>query len=56
MLAMSLGFAVIVVGSVIEEIFLEVLRYQLAEAHTLENLTFTAGLMILAYSTYGARG
>lgn len=56
MLAMSLGFAVIVVGSVIEEVFLEVLQYQLVEAHTLENLVVAVGLMILVYSIYGARG
>jgi len=55
MLAMSLGFAVIVVGSVIEEVFLEVFRYQFLEAHTLENLTVAVGLMILVYSIYGAR-
>ena len=56
MLAMSLGFAVIVVGSVIEEVFLEVLGYQLVEAQTLENLAVAVGLVILAYSIYGARG
>lgn len=56
MLAMSLGFAVIVVGSVIEEVFLEVFQYQLVEAHTLENLAVAVGLMILVYSLYGARG
>ena len=56
MLAMSLGFAVIVVGSVIEEVFLEVLQYQLVEAHTLENLVVAMGLVILVYSIYGARG
>jgi hypothetical protein len=39
MLAMSIGFAVIVVGSVIEEVFLELLHYQLVEAHTLEKVT-----------------
>ena len=55
MLAMSIGFAVIVVGSVIEEIFLEVFHYQLVEAHTLENLAFAVGLLILVYSIYGAR-
>jgi hypothetical protein len=56
MLAMSLGFAVIVVGSVIEEVFLEVLGYQMVEAHTLENLAVAVGLMILVYSIYGAHG
>jgi branched-subunit amino acid ABC-type transport system permease component len=56
MLAMSIGFAVIVVGSLIEEIFLEVFRYQLVEAHTLENLAVAIGLLILVYSIYGARG
>jgi hypothetical protein len=46
---------VIVVGSVIEEISLEVFHYQLVEAHTLENLAFAVGLLILVYSIYGAR-
>ncbi len=55
MFAMSLGFAVIVVGSMIEEIFLEVLGYGFLEAHTLENVAVAAGLMILVYSIYGAR-
>jgi hypothetical protein len=55
MLAMSIGFAVIVVGSVIEEVFLELLHCQLVEAHTLENLAFAVGLLILVYSIYGAR-
>lgn len=55
MLAMSIGFGVIVVGSFIEEILLEVLRYPLIEAHTLENLTEAIGFIILVYSIYGAR-
>lgn len=55
MLAMSLGFGVIVIGSLIEEVFLEVLRYPLIEAHTLENLTVAIGFVILVYSVYGVR-
>jgi hypothetical protein len=56
MLAMSVGFAIIVLGSLIEEVSLEVLGYQLVEAHTLENVAVAIGLVILVYSIYGARG
>jgi hypothetical protein len=56
MLAMSVGFAIIVLGSLIEEVSLEVLGYQLVEAHTLENVAVAVGLVILVYSIYGARG
>jgi hypothetical protein len=55
MLAMSFGFGVIVVGSLIEEVFLEVLHYPLIEAHTFENLTVAIGFVILVYSIYGVR-
>ncbi len=55
LLAMSIGFGVIVVGSMIEEVLLELLRYPLIEAHTLENMTVAVGFIILVYSLYGAR-
>jgi hypothetical protein len=52
---MSVGFAIIVLGSLIEEVSLEVLGYQLVEAHTLENVAVAVGLVVLVYSIYGAR-
>jgi len=55
MLAMSLGFFVIIMGSLIEEVALEILRYSLAEAHVVENSIVAAGLLILVYSIYGVR-
>lgn len=56
MLAMSLGFVIIVIGSLIEEVFLEVLQYPLIEAHAIENSVVAVGLLVLVYSLYGARG
>jgi len=55
MLAMSLGFMVILVGSLIEELIVEMLGYQLILAHTLENSVVAVGLLILVYSIYGVR-
>ncbi len=56
MLAMSVGFLVIIMGSLMEEFFLELLGYPLIEAHALENSVVAVGLLILVYSIYGARG
>ena len=55
MLAMAFEFGVIVIGSLIEEVFLELFRYPLVEAHTLENLTVAIGFVILVYSIYVVR-
>jgi hypothetical protein len=56
MLAMSLGFAVIVIGSLMEEVLLELLAFPMIEAHMLENLIVAAGLLLIVYSIYGTRG
>ena len=53
MLTMSVGFGVIVIGRLTEEVFLKLLGYSLFEAHTLENLTIAVGLTFLVYSIYG---
>jgi hypothetical protein len=55
MLAMSIGFMVILVGSLIEELIVEMLGYQLILAHALENSVVAVGLLILVYSIYGVR-
>lgn len=55
MFAMSIGFVVILVGSLIEEVIVELLRYQLVQAHALENSVVAVGLLILVYSIYGVR-
>jgi hypothetical protein len=55
MFAMSIGFVVILVGSMIEEFIVEVLGYQLIQAHALENSVVAVGLLILVYSIYGVR-
>jgi len=55
MLAMSIGFMVILVGSLIEESIVEILGYQLILAHALENSVVAVGLLILVYSIYGVR-
>ncbi len=56
MLAMSLGFVVILAGSLVEEFSLEILQFHMIEAHILENLIVAVGLLILVYSIYGVRG
>jgi hypothetical protein len=56
MLAMSVGFAVITMASLMEEFFLELLHYPMIEAHIIENLVVAAGLLIIVYSIYVARG
>ncbi len=55
MLAMSIGFLVILFGSLTEEIIVELLGFQLVQAHALENSVVAVGLLILVYSVYGAR-
>ncbi len=55
MIAMALGFLIIVAGSLIEEVALEILQYSFLEAHAIENSIVAAGLLVLVYSIYGAR-
>jgi hypothetical protein len=55
LLAMSIGFAIIVAGSMIEEVSLELFHYPLLEAHILENVAEAAGFLFLVYSIYGLR-
>jgi hypothetical protein len=55
MFAMSIGFIVILVGSLIEELIVELFGYQLIQAHALENSVVAVGLLILVYSIYGVR-
>ena len=56
MLALSLGFAVIIIEPLVEEVFLEVFRNPMLEAHILRNLIVAVGLLIIVYSIYGVRG
>ena len=56
MLFLSLGFLMIVAGSMVEEILLEMFRYSMIEAHIAENLLLACGLLVIVYSIYGARG
>lgn len=55
MLALSLGFAVIIIEPLVEEVFLEVFRNSMLEAHILRNLIVVVGLLIIVYSIYVAR-
>jgi hypothetical protein len=55
LLAMSVGFTIIVAGSMIEEVSIELLHYPLIEAHILENVAEAAGFLVLVYSIYGLR-
>lgn len=54
-LAVSLGFAVMVTGSLAEEIVLQLLPYPMTEAHIIRNSIEAVGLLILVYSLYGVR-
>jgi hypothetical protein len=56
MLALSLGFAVIIMQPLVEEVFLYVFRNPMLEAHILRNLIVAVGLLIIVYSIYGNRG
>lgn len=56
LLVMSIGFVVILLGSLIEEFSLEVLGYHMVQAHILENLIVAVGMLVLVYSIYGVRG
>ncbi len=56
MLALSLGFAVIIMEPLVEEVFLDVFRNPMLEAHILRNLIVAVGLLIIVYSIYGGRG
>lgn len=55
MLVISLGFAIIILGSLTEEIIVELLHYPLIRAHTIENSIVAVGLLFIVYSIYGAR-
>jgi hypothetical protein len=56
MLALSVGFSIIVAGSTVEEVFVELLRYPMIEAHIVENCLLATGLLVIVYSLYGHRG
>lgn len=55
MLAMSLGFTIILIGSLIEETFVEVVGYPLVEAHMFENAVVAIGFLFLIYSIFGTK-
>lgn len=55
LLAMSLGFIVMILSTLIEEISLQLFGVQMAEAHVLRNLTVAAGLFVVMYSIYAIR-
>lgn len=55
MLAMSVGFLVMVLGSLVEETLVELFGFQLIESHALENSVVAVGLLFLVYSLYGTR-
>jgi hypothetical protein len=54
MLVMSIGFTVILMGSLIEELIVEMLGYRLILAHAL-NSVVALRLLILVHSIYGVR-
>jgi hypothetical protein len=56
MLAMSLGFAIMLVGSFVEEFSIEALGIYLMEVHVLENAMVAVRLLLLVYSTYDVLG
>jgi len=55
MLAMSIGFTIILIGSLIEETLLEVVGYSLFEAHMFENSIVAIGFLFLIYSIFGTK-
>lgn len=55
MLVLSLGFAVIIMEPLIEEIFLNVLELPMDQAHVLRNWIVAVGLLFILYSIYKVR-
>jgi len=55
MLTLSLGFAVIIIEPLVEEIFLEIFQLPMPEAHIIRNWIVAAGLLVIVYSIYVAR-
>lgn len=55
MLALSLGFAVIIIEPLVEELFLDIFKNPMLEAHILRNFIVAVGLLIILYSIYGNR-
>jgi hypothetical protein len=45
-----------IIGSLVEEVFLVVLGSPIIEVHIVENLLLVAGLLVIVYSLYGVRG
>ena len=56
MLALSIGLSIMIVGSLVEEIFLAVLGTPIIEAHIVENFLLATGLLVIVYSLYGIHG
>ncbi len=55
LLAMSLGFIVLILSTLIEEITLQLFHFGMPQAHIFRNLTVAAGLFVVAYSIYVIR-
>jgi hypothetical protein len=56
MLALSIGLSIMIIGSLVEEVFLAVFGYPIIEAHIVENFLLATGLLVIVYSLYGIRG
>lgn len=50
MLWISIGFGLLTLGSVVEGILFEFLKYSLLEVHIVESLVVLAGLLTIIYS------
>jgi hypothetical protein len=55
MLALSLGFAVIIIEPLVEEILLDIFQFSMDEAHILRNWIVAVGLLVILYSIYRVR-
>lgn len=55
MLVLSLGFAVIIIEPLIEEIFLDIFQLPMSQAHILRNWIVAVGLLVILYSIYRVR-
>ena len=56
MLALSLGFIVVVIEPLVEEIFLDIFQFPMWEAHILRNWIVALALLVMVFSIYRVRG
>lgn len=55
MLLLSMGFALITIGAVIEGVLFEFFGFDIFGAHTVESILVASGLIAIVYSIYGTR-